>query len=189
MISTSDLHLLGCHFEQYPDYEEQNLKAKTAETPNNHQETESQTNLGVFHFPIISFGFVFVLLGITCTLASIGVFHFLTHTHHTLNQDMDISTWSARLLPMSLSPQNKSVTDSLMGFAFIEAIARKDFSSKWRNALEFELKLEVEAMPFESAVLGLEDWVYKRKPPRTLRLAYTHSKTHKVPRVRVPGTL
>ncbi|KAK1775150.1 hypothetical protein QBC45DRAFT_480844 [Copromyces sp. CBS 386.78] len=156
MISTSDIHLLGCHFEQYPVYQPRNLM-----TSKDHQEeTESQSNLGVFHFPIISFGFVFVLLGITCTIASIGIFHLLTHTHHTLqHQDMDISTWSARFSSLT---QNKSMTDSLMGFAFVEALARKAFTSKWRNALsELDLKkLEVEAMPFESAVLELEDWVY-----------------------------
>lgn len=75
---------------------------------------------------------------------------------------MDISTWfPAHLLSISLSPQNKSVTDSMMGFAFIEALARKELASKWRSALDsFEVKFEVEAMPFESAVLGLESFVY-----------------------------
>ncbi|KAK3948525.1 hypothetical protein QBC32DRAFT_55020 [Pseudoneurospora amorphoporcata] len=156
MISTSDLHLLGCHFEQYPVYQPRNLM-----TSKDHQEeTKSQSNLGVFHLPIISFGFVFVFLGITCTIASIGIFYLLTHTHHTLQyQDIDISTWSSRFASLT---QNKSMADSLMGFAFVEALARKDFVGKWRNALsELDLKkLEVQAMPIESAVLGLEDWVY-----------------------------
>ena len=66
MISTSDLHLLGCHFEQYPNYPERTFKATASKTPKNHQDYESQSNLGVFNFPIVSFGFVFVLLGITC---------------------------------------------------------------------------------------------------------------------------
>lgn len=82
---------------------------------------------------------------------------------YTLHHDMDIGSWSARFM----LPQNKSVKDSLMGVAFVEALARKphDLSSRWRNGIELmemkmDFKLEVEAMPVESAVLGLEDWVY-----------------------------
>ncbi|KAK3500373.1 uncharacterized protein B0T23DRAFT_372077 [Neurospora hispaniola] len=168
MISTSDLHLLGCHFEQYPDYQPRDFKTNTSK---DHPQEPENENLGVFHFPVLSFGFVFVLLGITCTLASICIFRVLTHTHnmYTLHQDMDmdIASWSARFM----LPQNKSVKDSLMGVAFVEALARKphDLSSRWRDALdlmpldmkmELDFNLEVEAMPVESAVLRLEDWVY-----------------------------
>lgn len=172
MISTSDLHLLGCHFEQetlqrYPSYEKPKSKAS-------------------INFPVVSFGFVFVLLGITCkypyplprtavtivlltdyaskgTVASIGIFRLFTHTHYALqHQDADmLSTWSSRFMQMPTLPQSKSVTNPMMGFAFIEVLSRKDLASKWRNALEsFEFKLEVESMPLESAVLGLEDWIY-----------------------------
>ncbi|EGZ75929.1 hypothetical protein NEUTE2DRAFT_58788 [Neurospora tetrasperma FGSC 2509] len=92
---------------------------------------------------------------------------------YTLHQDMDmdIASWSVRLMSTPLMLQTKSVGDSLVGVAFVEALARKphDLSSRWRNALDLmpldmkmkmEFKLEVEAMPVESAVLGLEDWVY-----------------------------
>lgn len=98
--------------------------------------------------------------------------------HHDMNMDI-ASWWSARFKLMStpLMLQSKSVGDSLVGVAFVEALAtsRKphDLSSRWRtwtNALDFmlldmmkmelEFKLEVEAMPVESAVLRLEDWVY-----------------------------
>ncbi|KAK3493653.1 hypothetical protein B0T13DRAFT_314614 [Neurospora crassa] len=107
--------------------------------------------------------------------------------HHDMN--MDIGSWSARFLSTPLMFQTKSVGDSLMGVAFAEALASgsststsgKDVGSSeesgkwwrtWRNVLDLmdlmpldmkmglDFKLEVEAMPVESAVLRLEDWVY-----------------------------
>ncbi|KAK3388350.1 hypothetical protein B0T20DRAFT_473828 [Sordaria brevicollis] len=167
MISTSDLHLLGCHFEQYPHYQPQNLKSTTSKLSKEQQNTESNSGQGVLRFPLISFGFVFVLLGITCTITSIGIFQFLSRTHSTLNQDVNLATWFPSGL-FSLSAKNKTVTDSLMGLALIESLRKQDFVNSWRAAMPKvemkmklpELQLEVEAMPFESAVLTLESFVY-----------------------------
>lgn len=84
MISTSELHLLGSHFEQYPDYQPRNFKSNASK---DNQEPESG-NLGVFHFPVLSFGFIFVLLGITCEYLPIHPSNFQFPTTITTTEEV-----------------------------------------------------------------------------------------------------